>query len=113
MNNDELIRRTTFDAQKELSEPLHKNWLHHTFDCPGCGAKTLNGDCPAYAPDYVCMECHLEWMEEHDDWKEDTLKRIALGVCFCHALPEDHPDWMKGMCECCYARWSNAWGKKE
>ena len=23
----------------------------------------------------------------------------------CRNLPDDHPDWMKGMCEDCYATW--------
>ena len=111
--NEDMIRQTTFEAQKDLDESRIQNWLHNTFNCPSCGTETLNGDCPAFAPDYVCMECHLAWMEEHDDWREDTMKRITLAVCSCDNLPDDHPDWMKGMCECCYNRWANGWGNKE
>ena len=32
-----------------------------------------------------------------------------MSKCECDNLPEDHPDWMKGMCESCYTRWANAW----
>ncbi len=71
---DDMIRKTSFDMQKP---GINENWLHNTFNCPSCGTETLNGDCPAFAPDYVCMECHLEWMDDHDDWREDTMQRIA------------------------------------
>ena len=30
----------------------------------------------------------------------------------CENLPADHPDWMKGMCEPCYAAWAEAWNTK-
>ena len=29
--------------------------------------------------------------------------------CKCDEIdPETHPDWMKGMCECCYDQWAEA-----
>jgi hypothetical protein len=35
------------------------------------------------------------------------------GCLDCENLPADHPDWMKGMCEHCYAAWAEAWNTKE
>jgi len=29
----------------------------------------------------------------------------------CENLPADHPDWMKGMCEHCYAAWAESMNK--
>jgi|5_EtaG_2_1085323.scaffolds.fasta_scaffold150277_1 hypothetical protein len=68
----DMIRKTSF----EIELKGRTNWLNNTFNCPSCGTETKNGDCPAFAPDYVCMECHVEWMEDHDDWREDTMQRI-------------------------------------
>ena len=35
-----------------------------------------------------------------------------MSKCECDNLPEDHPDWMKGMCEECYDAWSAAWSRR-
>ena len=37
---------------------------------------------------------------------------IASTCGDCDNLPADHPDWMKGMCEHCYAGWAEALNTK-
>jgi len=77
----------------------------------------------------ICEGCgELRKVDEDftiDNAREDTLDDGPVSCdrcwenhyayvdeCTCDDLPDDHPDWMKGMCESCYDRWASAWSSK-
>jgi len=55
-------------------------------------------------------------MTPHDFILGDVVAVFSDVEQFCIAcenLDEDHPDWMKGMCEDCYATWASAWNNSK
>lgn len=55
-------------------------------------------------------------MTPHDFILGDVVAVFSDVEQFCIAcenLGENHPDWMKGMCEDCYASWAEAWNNSK
>lgn len=62
--------------------------------CKSCGEMNTGSD-TCSGPCGQCWSCNCDC--------EGTTPN-----CECDNLPDDHPDWMKGMCEICYDRWAEA-----
>ena len=43
--------------------------------CPDCGKKINSEQCPTDAPDFICAPCHLDRLDNDEEWLEQTEAR--------------------------------------